>query len=218
MADIMGSIPIVSSLGNVNWITVAVWVLVFFFLIVGVLSVIFFLIYKKRYLSCYEIDLTNKRFNRFNAKRYKDKTGCEKLWVRKYKKYIGMPQQTDYFYKGRKDVLFFIKDNNGFLHTTRFLNKEEMVLFYKEKGIDITEEFIMNENQEEVENPYYKHYQIFTMPSPHEDLDWLGKEIDDSNKEFKTKFEWWQSPSVMMIGTAFICMIMFILTLVLGNK
>ena len=68
------------------------------------------------------------------------------------------------------------------------------------------------------ENPYFKYHEIYMMPNPHEDIEWLGKECNEANIEYKQNLKWWQSPTVMVIGVAFICFLMIVATLILRNK
>lgn len=168
----------------------------------------------------YEIDMVTKRIKRFTGRVKVDKRSkTRKVYLRKYRKHLNCPSQSDYFYKGRQDVLVLVKDNNGLHHTLRFLDQEELVKFYSDKGINIKDEFLTDpETKQKFENPDYKHYAVYTMPNPHEDLDWLGNEVTEANKEYKPKQEWWQSPTIMVIGTAFVCMIMFVMTIILSAK
>jgi hypothetical protein len=127
------------------------------------------------------------------------------------------------YYTGKRDSIILLKDNNGLHHTLRPLKKEELVWFFNNyKKIDITKEFFevvdKSGKRNKVVNPYFAHYQIYAMPNPHEDLEFLGSQIEEANKEYHEDQPWYKSPVIMVIGTAFICFMMVLITLLLRNR
>jgi len=209
-----------SALSKVNWANVLIYGFVALLVVLALAALIFFLVYKKRFIKVYEFDLVSHRVKEYSARIVKDKaSGSERLWIGRYKRFVPRPSQENMFYKANKDALILVRENNGMLHTLRICNKEELIeIFDKLKGIDITQEFVIGEDGQKTENPYFKLFQIYSMPSPHEDLDWLGSEIEHSKKEYANNEAWWKNPNVMMIGTAAVCAIMFIMTLVIAKK
>lgn len=218
--ELVSNIPgygLIANFANANWTAILIWTIIIVIFVFGSLGLLFIIMWRKRFIKIYEIDITNRRLKQYAAKIVRDtKTQSEKLYIPKYKKSIERPQQVDFYYLGKRDALFLVKDNNGLHHTLRMPTKEELVEFFsKVKNIDITKEF--NDDQK-TENPYFRYYQIYAMPNPHEDLDWLGQQIEDANKEFKPDIKWWQSPTVMVIGTACLCVVMVIVMFVLSRK
>jgi hypothetical protein len=147
------------------------------------------------------------------------KYNVNKLWISKYKKFIDKFQQDEVFYsKGRENVIL-IKDINGLHHPLKILSLSEVADFYKKcKDIDITSEFIKDENGVNVENPNYKYHQVYAMPNPSEDLNWLSTECINAATEFKAETEWWQHPYFIYAVTGFICFLMITITLIFRNR
>lgn len=212
MTNIFEYIPFIGgSSGGISGaavLTIAVWTLIIIAICGGGLFFFFFLMNKKLSTKTYEIDHQTKKVRRFWGRIKKDKAGVEKYFSRKLKKFLPRPQQRDFYLEGNKDVLFFLKDNNGFHHSLRLPTWKEITKFYH-----LVYDVDLNKN-----NPHTTSlHDIFFLPNPHEDLNWLESQIGEADKEFKDT-KWWQHPNIMVLGTAAICMIMFILTMILARK
>lgn len=229
MADnIFSFIPGMGGGSGMNWPVIALWTLIIIIFVAMIWGFIFFLIFKKKYFYTVEIDLLSKQIRTITSKIESDFLRKTKaIWLPKYKKKIPMIQQDSMYFKKSRDATILIRDNNGLHHPLRMMNKDELIDYYRRcKGIDITQEFQEksiidlngNKTTVKIENPYYKNYEVYAMPNPHEDLDFLGDECENANREYKSKTPWYLSPTVMVIATAFICMIMFIVTIILLRK
>lgn len=219
MADIFSLIPFVGRGGvGTNWVMVAFWTFIILMICGGGMALFFILLWKKITTKTLEIDGETRRLRIFSGRIKKDKAGVEKYYARKLKKFLKRPQQRDFLLQGRRDVLMFLKDNNGLHHTLRVPTFEEIKEYYlKVKNVDISQEYILNEKEKEIKNPYYNVWEMFMLPNPHEDLNWLADQCAESDKEFKDT-HWWQHPNIMVIGVAFICLIMVVMTLILAGK
>ena len=219
MAGVLESIPFVSGLGNVDWGYYAIIIGICIASIITLMSVFFLILWKKRQITVYEIEPSSRRIKKLNVRPKRNKDNIiEKLWFPKYKKNLPKIQQTDFYYERNKDALMLYKDSNGMHHPIRLMNKAELVEFFqKVKGVDITKEFIEKDGKQ-IENEYYKYYNVYALPNPHEDLEWLQKECVEANQEFNQNLKWYQSPTVMIVATAFICFMMIVVTLIFRNK
>lgn len=220
-------IPFLSGLGSINAMNIVMylfWIFLILMVVGAGFGIFIFFMIRAKSITIFEVDLISRRIKKYLARIVVDKkTKAQKLWIKKYKKFIDRPQQEDMVYLGKRDGMILIKDNNGLHHTLKMLTQEELVKFYKDiKNIDIVSEFVQQDdgkgNQVSVENEWHKFFQIYAMPNPNEDLDWLGNEISGADTEYKKEVIWWQHPSVMVIGTAFICAIMFIVTTIIIKK
>jgi len=221
--DIISNIPLVGGgFGSLNWASILIWIAVVLLMIICVGGVILMIYYGKKSKRIYEINLVSHQLKKTSAKITVNKnTKVEKLWFGKYKKFLSKTQQDDVYFMGKRECLLLAKDRNGLHHPLRAMEYNEVKDFFlKCKNIDITKEFIPNPDnpQTDIENPYYKYHEIYMLPSPHEDLEWLGKECEEANVEYKANMQWWQHPNVMIIGTAFICFMMVVMTLLFRNR
>jgi len=215
------AIPFLSGGGGsgVNLIMIMLWILLIILFCASVLVFVFVLIYLKKSTPIIEIDFINKRIKKARGVLKIDKKdGVMKFFIRKFKKKLKRPQQEDYFVKGKKDMLFMMKDNNGMHHPLRLPTFKEIKNFYLvNHKVDITQPKIKDEEGNLIENPHYKNYEIFFLPNPHEDLEWLANQCVEADKEFKD-VHWWQHPNFMIIATAFICFMMFVVTMIVAKK
>lgn len=182
---------------------VLIWTFVIVCICITVFTLFFFLLHMSRTIPVIEIDYETKRIRQMRGVIKKDKSdGTMKLFIRKLKKTLKNPQRKDIFVKGKKDMLLLLKDNNGLHHTLRLPEWNELVKYYaKVKEKDITVKGLPEND-------------IFFLPNPHEDLEWLSDECLDANQEFRS-VGWMQSPVIMTIGTAFVCFMMVVMTLIL---
>lgn len=215
--NIFGSITEAVGIGGVNsgsLVNIAIMGGIVILLLVAVAVGIIVWIMQKKTIKIIEID-SNHRLQTFNGQmNYNPNNRETKIKLGKYKKEINNLQDIERFYKGNRDMAILYKDFNGFHHPVHLLTKEEVAeYFLKVKNVDINQQFIEKEGVK-TENPYYNYWQMFAMPNPSEDLNFLGDAIVDANNEYKRNLPWWQSPTVMVIATAFICFMMFAITLI----
>ena len=204
--------------GGTNWGMIAFWTFIVLMVCEGGMTMFFILLWKKITTKTFEFDGETKRLRIFSGRIKKDKSGIEKYYARKLRKYLKRPQQKDFFLQGKRDVLMLMKDNNGLHHTLRMMNYAEVKEYYlKVKGVDIEQEYIKDKEGNETKNPHYKVWEMFMLPNPHEDLNWLADTCAESDHEYKDT-HWWQHPNIMVIGVAFICLIMVVMTLILAGK
>lgn len=189
--------------GGGNWWVTIAWIMLIVMLVVGFWVVFFFILYIKTRVRTFEIDQQNKRLRMFNGIVKRDKKkGTEKYYSKKLKKELPRPQQKDIFLKGKQDVVFFLKDNNGLHHTLRVPSYGEIKRYYKA----VYNQDIATLKQEEVKPIYF-------IPNPHEDLEWLADQCLTSDEVFKWT-SWWQHPNVLVLGAATICAFMFIMSMI----
>lgn len=213
MAGIFDLIPFIGkggAMSNIDWVAVGFWTLVIIGLCATGFVLFFLILMRKTFTKTYEIDHQTHRVRRFLGRIKKNKDGVETYTARKLRKSLARPQQKDFFLEGRRDVLFFLKDNNGLHHTLRLPTWKELTKFYK---------VVYDKDIAPVSNPVNTNplYDIFFLPNPHENLDWLADKCAESDKEYKD-VKWWQHQNVMVIGTAAVCAIMFIMTIVLTRS
>lgn len=185
----------------------------FMFLLVGaaITAFIIFVLVKKKSTKIVELNMVNKRVRTFTGRFKKPKGGVEKMWVSKLKRYLPKVQQKSVFIKGRQDCVVLLKDNNGLHHTARIPTWMQLKKWYKVvHGIDLEKDEKWKKVGTELKD-------VYLLPSPHEDLDWLAGQCVEAEKEFIAG-HWWQSPTVAIIGTAFICFMMVTVTLIFRNK
>jgi len=222
MANVFSMIPFMGGGGGGGTPLGTILIYTFFMIVIcaGGLTLFFLILHMKRTTPIIEIDFVSRKLTTMRGMLKKDKKdGAVKLFVSKLKKALKRPQQQDFFLKRSKDLLMLLKDDNGLHHTLRLPKYEELKEYYlKVKGVDIEQPKISVKDEEgnniEEDNPYYKNYEVFFLPNPHEDLEWLGNQIAEAEAEFKV-VHWWQHPNFMVIGTAFICFMMIVMTMIL---
>lgn len=193
--------------GGTNWGYIFIWTFIILMICGGGFTTFFLIFWQRLTTKTIEIDGETHRIRIFRGRIKKAKDGTEHYYARKLKKFLQRPQQKDFYLQGRRDVLFFLKDNNGLHHTLRVPAWEELKKYYQvTQGLNIED----TEDGKKIKD-------IFFLPNPYEDLDWLANTCTEADKEFKDT-HWWQHPNAMIIGTAMICMIMFIMTIVLSGK
>ena len=180
------------------------------FLIVAAIitsAVIYFVVQSKR-TKVYTIGMVNRKIDIQGARLKKNKIGSIKqLWLQKDKKYLPDVQQEDMYIKGKADSIILLKDRNGMMHTARIPNYDEIKKWYQVvHGIDITKE----DSNEKIR-------EVYLLPNPHEDLDWLAGLCTEADREFSID-SWWKSPIVAYVATGFICFLMVIMTLIITKK
>ena len=157
-----------------------------------------------------ELNLVNRKI-RFMRGVIRNKSGTKMMWVGKIRKYIPAIQEEDTYIKGKKDVILLVKDNNGLHHAARLPSYEEITQWYKSVyGIDVSKK---NEEYARIQKDIHL---IYGIPNPNEDLQWLTGQIAEAKTEFGGA--WWQSPTVMIMGTAALCVFMVIVTLIVSKK
>lgn len=153
-----------------------------------------------------ELNLVNRRVKFYSGRYKKNPAGVKMLWVGRLKKFIPRIEEEDVYSEGKKEVIFLIKDNNGLHHTARLPNLDELKEWYEQVyGIDVND----------IKKVREKLRSVYLMPNPAESLDWLADQCKEAKREFGDA--WWQSPTVMVIGTAMICAIIFIMTVILSR-
>lgn len=205
--------------------TVALWTLIFVLIGVCGVSLFIMVLIKKKSTNFLELNLVNKKATLFSGRRRKTKTKQNHLWIGKLKKYLPGIQQDDIYTKKTNDFVVLLKDRNGLHHTARLPTEEELKRWYKvQYGIENLDELKQTTQEEKGVAPWIKKKvltqeqigNMYLIPNPCEDLDWLGDQCVEADKEFAEV--WWKSPAVMMIGVAMVCAFMFIITLVINAK
>lgn len=205
MADILGGFSGFAGMSSI--ITYAIWILVFLLIAVCITVVVVMVMIKKNTKKIIEVNMQTKRLRFFNGRMKKKKGGINKFWAGKIKRSLpDFPQKTIYT-KKNQDTVILLKDNNGLYHTARVPTYNELKVWYDAVyGIDLE----TNPKHEKLRN-------VFLLPTPHEDLDWLANQCLEAEKEFSAD-HWWQSPVIAYIGVGFICFIMFVATMILSKK
>lgn len=211
--SMFSSIPFIGGTAGGSTLTgliSAMLILLLIILFCAAVLVTFFVVLKKiRSTPVIEINQKTKRVRITRGEIKKDgKDGIFKLFIGKLKKKLRQPQQEDMFVKGKKDLIMLMKDNNGMHHTLRIPTWDELVKWHKviyDKDITGT-------------NPHPSALSdIYLLPNPHEDLQWLASQIAEADQEFKD-LKWWQHPNVQILGTAFICFMMFVISLIIIKR
>lgn len=181
--------------------------ILFLFVALFLTAIIMMFVVMAKSKKIIEINMVNKRVKFMRGRIKKNKAGVNMLWVGKLKKFIPHVQEEDIYTKGKQDVVILLRDNNDMHHTSRIPNYDELSEWYKMvHGVDV-------ENVPELKKNMNT---VYLLPSPSEDLDWLANQAVEANKEFAQA--WWQSPTVMMVGTAAVCAFMFIITVIVTKR
>lgn len=155
-----------------------------------------------------EISMNTHRIKKMNGRFKKNPMGTRMLYVPKLKKYLPRIQEEDFFPMGKRDVLILLKDNNRMHHTARLPTYKELIKFYElVYGINSLSEY--KELDEVLKT-------IYLLPNPSENLDWLAGQCDEANKAFGDV--WWKHPNVMIIGCAFLGVMMVIILAIVAKK
>lgn len=203
-----------SGFGFSNILIYAVWifVLILFCMAMGVIVILLLVMSKQKKLI--EINMANRRLRIFNSRLKKRSKGVKQIWANKIKRYLPDFQQESIFVKGKQDTVILLKDNNGLYHTAKIPTYDELKEWYKViHKIDL-------ENKDEVKKKLKDGdalKNIYLLPSPHEDIGWLGNQCAEADTEFTDK-NWWNSPVVAYIGVGFVCFLMVTATLFLSGK
>lgn len=214
MADIFGGIAQQAG----TWLSYGkylAWFILFMIVVGLITTAIIYLIWKSKQIKVININQSNRRIKILEAinKKKKD-TKIKQLWVSGVKRFLPQVQSDDIHLQGKKDVMFLMTDKNGLCHTLRIPNYEELKLWYKNvHNIDLEkkdEQGKLIVKDEDLKNIYF-------LPNPHENLDWLANEIAESDKVFGIDV-WWKSPTFLMIATLFICFLTFIISLIIEKK
>jgi hypothetical protein len=203
VSGLLQNIPFISGgIGNPAIKLMAVWTIIIVTLIVMGFSLFFIILWHLKSTKVIEIDNETKRVRILSGRYKKKKDGSESFWIGRLKKHLPRPQQKDIYLKGKQDALVLLKDNNGLHHTLRL------------PDYDLVKEFYKKAYNKDITNPDTRMHDLFFLPNPHEDINWLAQQIGEAKKEFGA-VHWWQHPNLMVVGTAFVCCIMFIVTVVL---
>lgn len=186
-----------------------VYVLVFGLIGLSVFAIVLMIMWQKSKKRVIELTLNSNRMRVFSAREKKRKKGIRQLWLSKIRRYIPLVPHEKYFLNKGKDTLMLVQDKNGMYHNLVLPTYKQIKKWYS-VVYDIDLENITEEEKEKVRD-------IYIQPEEHENLDFLADGLMETDK--KWNFEhWWQHPSVMILGTAFICFLMIVMTMVLGNK
>lgn len=199
---------IIGSLGNAAVIgKLIMWFFLFLCLGLAIAAVIITFLVKKTSKRVYEIDMQSKQLKTFNGRLKKVSKGGSQFWAGRVKRFLPNFQGKDIYMKGKQESVILLKDNNGMYHTARIPTWSEIKKWYSVvHGIDITT------------NPRFLQLRnVFLLPNPHEDIDWVAQQAIQADKEFKIE-HWWQSPTVAYIGVGFVCLMMMIMTMILSKK
>lgn len=188
------------------------------FVAVGVTALVILFLVKKKQIKIVEIGMNNKRVRMLTGRIKKTPKGTEQLYVGKLKRYLPTLQTQDVMSLKGRDIVFLLKDDNGFYHTLRIPTFNQLTEYYKQvHNVDLS----TSTGQEWIKKKqlidYDRLYNVYMMPNPHEDLDWLASQIVEANKEFMID-KWWKSPVIAYIGVGAVCMIMWVMTMILTGK
>lgn len=204
---------ILPSTGMLN-IIVFIGALVASCVVIG--AIIIFALVKMKQVKVIEIDLESHKMKFSTGRIKKTKKGTKQFWYRAARKYLPQVSGADLFTKGKKDVLVLFKDKNGLYHPARSPTYENIVDYYQAAyELDLEDKDAVAAHSQK--DRIMKLKNVFLLPNPHEDIDWLINQVIEANVEFMDK-EWWKHPNIMVLGTAFICFMMIVMTLVLGGK
>lgn len=212
MADLLGGM--FSQFGGIATIAkYAGWGLLFLIILASIIACVMMLLIKKKQLRVIEIGLMSRKMRIYSGRLKKHPSGMRQFWSGKIKRWLPHFQQKDLYFQGKKDTTILVMDNNGLYHTARVPTFKELQKWYKVvHNIDLTDKDLAKNNKS-IQNLL----NIYLLPNPHEDLDWLANQCIEAEDEFKGD-AWWKHPNVMVIGVALICCIMFIMTIILANK
>ena len=207
MDGIMGGL---SGFGSVYTILTYVAYFVIFLLICGVITALVIMaIVKKNSTKVFEIDMVNKKIRSYNGRNKNTTEGkVKQFFARKITRNLPQFQQRDIFIKekSKQDTVLLLKDNNGLFHTLRIPTYKQIKKWYKVvHDIDVSKDAKMDDLRN-----------VYLLPNPHEDLDWLANQISEAKKEFSVNY-WWQSPTIAYIGVGFVCFMMIVATMALRS-
>jgi len=175
------------------------------------MTIVIMLLIKKKQKKVIEINMANRRLRIFSGRIKKKGKSVKRFWSQKIGRSLPEFQQKSIYVKGQQDTVILLKDNNGMYHTARIPTQKEISHWYKVMyDVDLDDTANLTEAHKKLRS-------IYLLPTPHEDLDWLSNQVIESDSEFKND-NWWQSPNVMVIGTAFICFLMIIVSQILKAK
>lgn len=165
----------------------------------------------------YEINMINRRIRIYAGREKKAHGGIKNFFARKLGRFIPLVQERYKWLKKNKEIIPLLKDNNGMLHTLKIPTLKEIKKWYAvQYNIDLNDKDLNNKIKEKQKN-WDEIRAIYLLPNPHENLEWLGNQCVEADSEFKWQ-HWWQSPTVMIMGTAFICCIMFIVSMIVIKR
>lgn len=187
--------------GLINLLKYGLWFVAFLVLAAGGTGLAILIAMKKTQTKIVEIDMQNKRVRMFNGRFKKTKKGgIRQFWAAKIKRTLPKFQQRDIFTKGKQDIIFLIKDNNGLYHTARLPTWKQLKKWY---DVQYDKDIEKGDDTEKLRH-------IYLLPTPHEDLDWLANQCVEADKEFKID-HWWQSPTIAYIGCGLVCVMILLL-------
>lgn len=192
-----------------------IWILFFIVLAVALGGGLIFFLLQKSQRKVVELDMNNRRMRIIPGRIKKNKQAKTKqFWLSRVRKFL--PQLPgDYSYHNKnKEAYVLLKDKNGMYHNARVPTWDELRGYYAwAYNIDLD-----NLTPEDIKArpELQKIRDVYLLPNPHEDLDWLSGQCIEADKEFKLN-NWWQSPVVMVLGTAFVCFLMVVVTVIFAN-
>ncbi len=198
--------------GSVYTILTYVAYFVVFLLICAVITaLVIMVVIKKSSTKVFEIDMVNKKIKSYNGRNKNTTSGkVKQFFASKITRNLPQFQQRDIFIhsKSKQDIVMLLKDNNGMFHTLRIPTYKQIKKWYSAVyDIDLSKD-----KSNECDNLR----NIYLLPNPHEDLDWLANQISEAKKEFSVN-HWWQSPTIAYIGVGFVCLMMIVATMALRS-
>lgn len=189
----------------------------FFFVVIcgTVMAMTIMILVKKKHKKIIEINMQNRRLRIFSGRMKKKGKGIKQFWAQKIGRALPDFQQKSIYVKGQQDTVILLKDNNGMHHTARIPTYGEIKKWYKTiYNINLDEK---DKDGKLINRRFDRLRDVYLLPSPHEDLDWLSNQCVEAEKEFKVN-NWWQSPTVAYVATGFICFMMVIVSLIIEKK
>jgi len=206
-----------SMAGSFGAITTILKYAAYFFIgliVAGIITlIVLFIVIKLKSTKIIEVNMTNRKVQIMTGRFRRNRQGIKMLWVGKLKKFIPKVQQDDVFLFNKTECIILVKDNNAMHHTARVPNYDEILEWYKAVYDVNLEKDIKSSEFRKIQKDIAT---VYLTPNPSEDLDWLANQVMDANKEFAQA--WWQSPTVAILGTVFICAFVFIITLIITKK
>jgi len=177
-------------------------------------ATVIIIVLRKRRIKIFEVTHEHRLQLQFAVLKKRKGNNIQQFYLSKDKRFLPQFQQKDIFYTKKNDNLFLLKDNNGLYHSLRVPTYKQIKKWYEVVyGIDL--------DNVETETPMTQGLKnIYLLPNPHENLDWLADQVVESNMEFKD-LEWWQHPNIMIamsVAGAVMIQIVNLIFLYLLNK
>ena len=215
MADIVSGFSGFTNMGSM--LMLFVWFGVALIVGLSLAMIVVFILVQLQKKEVWEINIVTRMVRTFRGREKKTASGIKNFFTRKIGRFVPIVQEKYKFRKKNREIIPLIKDNNGMYHTCKIPTYTEIKKWYAvQHGIDLNSKKMVEEIKAK-QKDWDEIRSVYLLPNPHENLEWLGNQCVEADAEFKF-MHWWQSPTVMMIGTVFICFITFVVTMIISKK